>query len=470
VVKGLTHDFKLFGFYADGSSRQVTSTIQWAIPVADVATITTAGRATAVNAGATPIIARVGNFTSSGMLTVIEAPTQAALPTPGSMGPQGPIGAQGLQGIQGVVGVNGHDGTQILAGSETPLDEEGKENDFFFDKTSGWLMRKIDGAWQSVTNLIGAKGDKGDQGEEGEKMDPGEKGDQGEQGLQGERGYQGFNGADGRAGNSILAGVMFPVPEDGNEKDLFFKQDTGEVYKKSDGVWEYISSLMGKKGHRGDHGEQGLQGSQGIQGTQGTQGFGGGIMAEAADTCTDGSNGGTKFTTFVDANNNGRLELFETVTSVSVVCGGLAGRDGRDGINGRDGRDGTSSKLSVSVATLAQCSAGGYLYTIDDANTNAPIAIPVCNGERGAQGLQGPPGASGTSGSSVTPVKLCSDDNTRFPEYGLKVGEDIFAVWWGHAPYTNSNTAFLAKIVPGSYRSTGGNGCNFTLAANGNIF
>jgi len=333
---------------------------------------------------------------------------------------------------------------------------------------------------------IGVAGPAGPMGPAGPQGPKGEKGDKGDAGAEGKRG---LSGSDGKNGSSILAGFYNPLDSQGNDDDLYFDQENGDMYKKVSGAWSFVTSLMGEKGEEGEQGiqgeqglhgldgvdgekgdtgerglmgytgatgAQGIQGIQGIQGDQGDRGYGAGIVSRPATNCPSEANGGTQFTTFVDKNSDGQLSEDDVVTSISVVCGGLAGQDGRAG---------ESSRLTVVLANASQCPAGGYVYTSQ--NGNETQSMPVCNGTQGLQGLQG---VAGAPGSSVTPVKFCVSDNTRFPEYGLLIGNELFAVYWGPQPYSpNASTAFLAKVVPGSYRSTGGNGCYFKVDANNHI-
>lgn len=209
----------------------------------------------------------------------------------------------------------------------------------------------------------------------------------------------------------------------------------------------------GEPGAPGTPGTVGAKGDKGDKGDPGAQGYGAGILATAATTCPEGSNGGTQFTTFIDVNNDGQLDASETITSVSVVCGGLTGAAGQDG---------KSSRITVALASEAQCPAGGYAFTLQNGD-ETPSVTAVCNGTQGLQGLQGIAGQDGAPGSQVTPVKFCASDNSTFPEYGLRIGDDLFAVYWYSAQNPHDSTSFLAKLVPGSYKSTGGNGCYFIL-------
>lgn len=179
-------------------------------------------------------------------------------------------------------------------------------------------------------------------------------------------------------------------------------------------------------------------GPQGSPGQQGQQGVGSSIKVDTALYCT---NGGIRVTSYRDFDNDGIQDANDTVVSVSEVCNGL------------NGTNGVSPTIGVTVATIAQCSTGGYVFTA----TGSSPAI-VCDGIQGVQGLQGIPG------TAITPVKFCNTDTSTYPEYGLMIGTQLFAVYWGTAPYSGNNkTAFLTEIIPGNYTSTGGNGCSFTI-------
>lgn len=205
----------------------------------------------------------------------------------------------------------------------------------------------------------------------------------------------------------------------------------------------------------------GPKGEKGDTGATGSQGYGAGILAESISGLC-GATDGVKFTTFQDKNNNATLDLDESVLSVSTVCDGLNGQDGEDG------QDGTSSVMTF-TASAPSCPNGGYTVSVQ--NGAVTTSFPVCNGLNGAdgaqgiQGLQGPAGANGTPGSTVTPVKFCNDDPSAYPEYGLYIDGVLFAVYWGDTPGSNGHQeqAFLTKVTPGTYKSTGGNNCTFTI-------
>lgn len=179
--------------------------------------------------------------------------------------------------------------------------------------------------------------------------------------------------------------------------------------------------------------------------------------------------GGVSIHTFFDLDSDGTLDADENIIKVKSLC------------NGVDGEDGTSSTLTMEgFSSSAECPVGGVKIS---SNTSAPFEIcngsNGLNGEQGIQGVQGIPGiagsngaagqdgaagANGANGTSVIPVQFCADDKSKFPEFGLMIGDELFAVYWGTTPASPSKAqAFLAKLTPGKYQSTGGNNCIFLV-------
>lgn len=82
----------------------------------------------------------------------------------GSIGPQGPMGEQGEQGAAG------KDGTAVLNGSADPTTDQGKVGDFYINTNSYVLFGpKTNSGWGNGESILGVKGDKGDKGEQGDK-------------------------------------------------------------------------------------------------------------------------------------------------------------------------------------------------------------------------------------------------------------------------------------------------------------
>src|SRR6266700_338976 len=124
-----------------------------------------------------------------------------------------------------------------------------------------------------------------------------------------------------------------------------------------------------------------------------------------------------------------------------------------------------------------------------------PVVGP--QGPSGPIGNTGPTGSTGASGSSCSVTSsasgatiTCPDGSTstinnvsavqfcpqagatnypsNFPEYGLVVGNIIYAVYWGTTSTSGGQkTSFLAQIVPGTYVSTGNITCTFTVHSDG---
>lgn len=86
------------------------------------------------------------------------------------------------------------------------------------------------------------------------------------------------------------------------------------------------------------------------------------------------------------------------------------------------------------------------------------------SGETGAVGPKGPSGstgAQGPAGTGVAAVKFCSQTAyypSVFPEYGLCLNQQLFAVY-------STNGGYLAYIPNGSYYSNAvGSQCNFHVS------
>jgi hypothetical protein len=205
-------------------------------------------------------------------------------------------------------------------------------------------------------------------------------------------------------------------------------------------------------------GHDGFTGKNGANGKNGKDGVSYGIhLADAtSEVC---SNGGVVLSTFTDSNGDGILDLDEPIHQVKTLCNGIDGQNGADGQN--------SSVSLESIPSGAACPTGGVMLS---SPTSSPQVIcngvnglngaDGLNGQNGIQGIQGPmgpQGPAGINGTSVIPVKFCSASTAQFPEYGLKIGNDVFAVFW-------NNQAFLTKLPVGTYRTTTGNqDCNFTI-------
>lgn len=139
---------------------------------------------------------------------------------------------------------------------------------------------------------------------------------------------------------------------------------------------------------------------------------------------------------------------------------GEVGEIGPAGPAGNPGAPGSGCTV-VSVSPSALAPNGGSLITCGSSSTI------VHNGAQGQQGSQGPQGPAGNSGTPVSFVKFCPNVTTSypstFPEYGICLGGQIYAVYWNQGP----NTAFGTVLPPGTYVTTSVNqNCTFIITAN----
>jgi hypothetical protein len=214
-----------------------------------------------------------------------------------------------------------------------------------------------------------------------------------------------------------------------------------------------LTLACGKNGKNGSDGQDGAS----TLGLNGSDAVSTGVDFSDIGPGLACANGGISIFTFRDHNSDGSLQEDEEVIKVKSIC---------------HGTNGTSPSLTLeSVASSTACLNGGVKIS-----SSLGQSQEICNGanglngEQGIQGVQGVPGiagvngADGAPGTSVMPVKFCPSDNSRFPEYGLIVGNELFAVYWGPTPGSpNKAQAFLTKLIAGNYQSTGGNNCLFSI-------
>lgn len=85
-------------------------------------------------------------------------------------------------------------------------------------------------------------------------------------------------------------------------------------------------------------------------------------------------------------------------------------------------------------------------------------------GETGAQGATGERGEQGTPGEDgkdaiLEVILLCPEIEGAYPEYLLRLEDGLFGVYFDH----KKKTTFLAKVIPGRYKTTDGRSCSFTV-------
>lgn len=137
---------------------------------------------------------------------------------------------------------------------------------------------------------------------------------------------------------------------------------------------------------------------------------------------------------------------------------GIKGDKGDIGSQGVQGAAGVSVLMSTAGATPDQCYDGGTVVTYSFSDGSPGGSFAVCDGEEGLRGLSGSKGTDGQDATPVTTLQLCPDDTSTLPEYALVMPNgQMYAVY-----YAPPNVG-LTLLVPGTYRSTMGNGCTFTV-------
>lgn len=86
-------------------------------------------------------------------------------------------------------------------------------------------------------------------------------------------------------------------------------------------------------------------------------------------------------------------------------------------------------------------------------------SLVICNGSNGLDGKNGEDGANAVLEAFV----ICPGDTATYPEYAFRIDNEIYAV------YYDKDRAFLARVLPGTYVTTNGSNCKFTVDDGGNI-
>jgi hypothetical protein len=198
--------------------------------------------------------------------------------------------------------------------------------------------------------------------------------------------------------------------------------------------------------------------------------------------------GGTIITTVQDNNLNGSADEDDPIVQQKIVCNGLSGITGQPGVTGIAGSSCTVTK--VANKSTISCADGTSVSVLDGTDglaganggtgavgTKGDTGMEGAKGSTGAAGPKGDTGATGAAGSSITPVKLCSDSTSGYPEYGFILNGAVYGVYYGYLnshgdPASSSSgtlQSFLAKLTPGRYQSTNGTGCEFSINSNGEV-
>lgn len=200
----------------------------------------------------------------------------------------------------------------------------------------------------------------------------------------------------------------------------------------------------GPQGQQGNIGATGATGNAGATGAIGPTGATGGVGATGAQ----GIQGEAGTSCSVVAQPTGAIIQCTDGSSASIS-------DGSVGAQGATGPQGAAGEDAMPCTTTAFVG-GVNILCPDGTSTN------VYNGTAGAVG------PAGTPGTLVVAVEFCPSLGdtvypSSFPEYGLCIEGNIYAVYW------SGTQAFMAEVVPGVYDSTSPQGCSFTVATDCSI-
>lgn len=144
------------------------------------------------------------------------------------------------------------------------------------------------------------------------------------------------------------------------------------------------------------------------------------------------------------------------------ILGGC-GEFNREQVAGPPGRDGTSANCNVERVlggAFVRCSDGSEAFVEDGSDGEKGETGP--EGEQGPAGDTGAPGPTGQAGTSLTIQSIipCPALVGSFPEVLFCINDTLYAVYDG----SGKQDVHLTQIIPGSYVTTDGRSCHFTVS------
>lgn len=137
---------------------------------------------------------------------------------------------------------------------------------------------------------------------------------------------------------------------------------------------------------------------------------------------------------------------------------GPAGAPGQRGSDGNTGAPGVDGEAGTDGADGSSCSATRVINGVEISCTDGTHAV-VIDGAPGTDGEDAPP----TAYSVVEMLNPCGTQS-QFDEILLKTAS---GKWIAH--FSSGGNQFLTVITPGTYRTTDGTNCYFTLNNDGTI-
>lgn len=180
----------------------------------------------------------------------------------------------------------------------------------------------------------------------------------------------------------------------------------------------------------------------------------------ATITCPDGTSA------TVNDGANGAIGV--TGSSGSQGPAGNNGSNGSNGQNGLNGSNGHSAAISTLNADVSLCANGGSIISLGvDLNDNTVLELSevtqtavLCNG---LNGTNAPP----TAFTPVAIVNPCGDAPGIDDEVFLKLSNGTLL--WSESQTVSGNNTRLSLSRPGTWVTTDGDNCVFTLDSSFNI-
>lgn len=251
----------------------------------------------------------------------------------------------------------------------------------------------------------------------------------------------------------------------------------------------------GRNGLTGNDGSTGTQGTSGAAGTNGHDGLNSLVaLVNAAPTCLTG---GITLLSGLDTDRSGALDANEVLES-QVICNGLQGVAGTNGSNGTNGSDGANgsfghNSLITVLHSAPSCVNGGITLLagidVNDSNSLDGIEVAssteVCNGQNGINGVNGTNGSNGTNGvngtngtngtnaapTAFTPVSIvdpCGDTPGIYDEIFIRLQNGMLIA--SFSDNANGQNTRFSIITAGSYITTDGSACYFSVDGSGNLY
>lgn len=233
----------------------------------------------------------------------------------------------------------------------------------------------------------------------------------------------------------------------------------------------YLKGPKGETGATGSQGNNGANGNNGLNGVNGANGHNALVaIVNVAPTCL---NGGAIVLAGTDLNDNTVLDSSE-VSATQAICNG---QNGTNGTNGVDGHNALIGLVGQSSGGGASCSTGGITVLAgtdqNDNNVLEPFEVSqskdVCNGQNGANGVNGINGTNAPP-TAFTPVALinpCGDAPGIYDEIFIKLQNGTLIA--SFSDNANGQNTRFSILTAGSYQTTDGDHCVFSLNSSGVI-